>query len=92
MCSSVLNSTSQVLITNGNLELVDEGVEYVIRLDKKYLDGFVSTHVHSVYTIAETDVHVEWVRGVLNNMERYVACLTSTLPLQDIDGRAQSLA
>jgi oligoribonuclease len=28
-----------VLITNGNLELVDAGIEYVIKTDKKYLDG-----------------------------------------------------
>lgn len=28
-----------VLITNGNLDLVDDGIEYVIRTDKKYLDG-----------------------------------------------------
>ncbi|KAJ8076871.1 Phosphatidylinositol 3,4,5-trisphosphate-dependent Rac exchanger 2 protein [Marasmius tenuissimus] len=28
-----------VLITNGNMELVDEGIEYVIRLDKQQLDG-----------------------------------------------------
>ncbi|KAF7982280.1 hypothetical protein HWV62_29537 [Athelia sp. TMB] len=28
-----------VLITNGDLELVDEGIEYVIRTEKKYLDG-----------------------------------------------------
>ncbi|KAH7876708.1 ribonuclease H-like domain-containing protein [Lentinula edodes] len=27
-----------VLITNGNLEIVDEGVEYVIRTDKEILD------------------------------------------------------
>ncbi|KDR75711.1 hypothetical protein GALMADRAFT_248363 [Galerina marginata CBS 339.88] len=28
-----------VLITNGNLELVDQGIEYVINTDQKYLDG-----------------------------------------------------
>ncbi|KAJ7188637.1 ribonuclease H-like protein [Mycena filopes] len=28
-----------VLITNGNLDLVDEGIEYIIRTDKKTLDG-----------------------------------------------------
>ncbi|KAJ7039068.1 ribonuclease H-like domain-containing protein [Mycena alexandri] len=28
-----------VLITNGNLELVDEGIEFIIRTDKKALDG-----------------------------------------------------
>lgn len=28
-----------VLITNGNLELVDEGLEFVIRMDKTVLDG-----------------------------------------------------
>ena len=28
----------QVLITNGNLELVDDGVEYIIHTDKQILD------------------------------------------------------
>ncbi|PPQ75072.1 hypothetical protein CVT26_011815 [Gymnopilus dilepis] len=28
-----------VLITNGNLDLVDEGVEYIIHVDKEHLDG-----------------------------------------------------
>ncbi|KAK7045627.1 Phosphatidylinositol 3,4,5-trisphosphate-dependent Rac exchanger 2 protein [Paramarasmius palmivorus] len=27
-----------VLITNGNLELVDEGIEYIVRVDKRQLD------------------------------------------------------
>jgi hypothetical protein len=31
----------KVLITNGNLELVDPGIEYVIRTDKEVLDGLV---------------------------------------------------
>jgi oligoribonuclease len=31
----------KVLITNGNLEIVDSGIEYVIRTDKKLLDGLV---------------------------------------------------
>ena len=30
-----------MLITNGNLEIVDPGIEYVIRTDKKLLDGLV---------------------------------------------------
>ena len=30
---------SQVLITDGNLELVDGGVEYIIHVDKNKLDG-----------------------------------------------------
>ncbi|KAF8806529.1 ribonuclease H-like protein [Phlegmacium glaucopus] len=31
-----------VLITNGNLEIVDPGIEYVIRVDKEVLDGMDS--------------------------------------------------
>jgi len=31
-----------VLITNGNLELVDAGIEYIIKTDKKHLDGLGS--------------------------------------------------
>ncbi|KAL0581345.1 Phosphatidylinositol 3,4,5-trisphosphate-dependent Rac exchanger 2 protein [Marasmius crinis-equi] len=29
----------QVLITNGDLQLVDDGIEYVVRVDKRDLDG-----------------------------------------------------
>ena len=29
-----------MLITNGNLELVDDGIEFVIRVDKASLDGW----------------------------------------------------
>lgn len=32
---------SQVVITNGNLESVDEGLSYIIRTDKELLDGYV---------------------------------------------------
>ncbi|KIY68092.1 ribonuclease H-like protein [Cylindrobasidium torrendii FP15055 ss-10] len=43
-----------VLITNGNLELVDEGIRYVIKTEKKYLDGMdkwcVKTHGESGLT------------------------------------------
>ncbi|KAF8911469.1 ribonuclease H-like domain-containing protein [Gymnopilus junonius] len=28
-----------ILITNGNLDLVDEGIEYIIHVDKEHLDG-----------------------------------------------------
>lgn len=31
----------QVLITNGNLDLVDEGIEFVVRADKAVLDKWV---------------------------------------------------
>jgi oligoribonuclease len=33
---------TQVLITNGNLEIVDEGLEFIIRTDKSVLDKFDS--------------------------------------------------
>jgi hypothetical protein len=33
-----------VLITNGDLELVDAGLEFVIKTDKAVLDGCVSLH------------------------------------------------
>lgn len=35
-------SVFQVLITNGNLDLVDDGLEYAIKTEKKVLDGYVS--------------------------------------------------
>jgi Exonuclease len=35
-----LNACSyQVIITNGNLDLVDDGIQFVIRTDKEVLDG-----------------------------------------------------
>ena len=52
---------AQVLITNGNLDLVDDGIEYVIRTDKKYLDGSVTLYesesLDSLKTICRMD---EW--------------------------------
>jgi len=30
---------NQALITNGNLETVDEGLEFIVRTDKAVLDG-----------------------------------------------------
>jgi len=35
-----LTSCSQVLITNGNLDVVDDGLEFVIRTEKPVLDKF----------------------------------------------------
>jgi len=32
---------SQVLLTNGNLELIDEGIEFVVNVDKESLDRYV---------------------------------------------------
>ncbi|KAG6902371.1 hypothetical protein C0995_000933 [Termitomyces sp. Mi166 len=33
----------KVIITNGNLRPMDEGIEFVIRTDKSVLDSYVST-------------------------------------------------
>jgi oligoribonuclease len=37
---SYLPSYPQILITNGNLEIVDDGLEFVIRTEKSVLDKF----------------------------------------------------
>jgi oligoribonuclease len=34
---------AKVIITNGRLELVDDGVEFVIKTDKAVLDGYASS-------------------------------------------------
>lgn len=41
ICTSCFDGHGKVLITNGNLKLVDPGIEYVIRTDKEVLDGLV---------------------------------------------------
>ena len=40
-----------VLITNGNLDTVDEGINYVIRTDKAVLDSFVSSPGTHYFTV-----------------------------------------
>ena len=37
---------TKVLITNGDLEIVDPGIEYVIQTDKEVLDGLVFNLFH----------------------------------------------
>ena len=39
----------QVLITNGNLEQVDDGIEFVIKTDKTVLDGYAYLNFRTIY-------------------------------------------
>ena len=34
-----VSRVGQVLITDGNLEVVDEGIEYIVHAEKSLLDG-----------------------------------------------------
>ena len=38
------SSSLKVLITNGNLETVDEGISYIVKTDKEVLDKYVLPH------------------------------------------------
>ena len=50
----LLTSSPQVLITNGNLEIVDDGLEFVIRTEKSVLDKFsIFLHVQNIVQYAK---------------------------------------
>ncbi|KIM40274.1 hypothetical protein M413DRAFT_446448 [Hebeloma cylindrosporum] len=68
-----------VLITNGNLDLVDTGIEYIIKTDKKYLDGMddwcTNQHGKSGLTKAclESPYTLEFVsKTVLDYIKKWV--------------------
>ncbi|KAH7910993.1 ribonuclease H-like domain-containing protein [Hygrophoropsis aurantiaca] len=50
-----------VVITNGNLEPVDEGIEYVIRTDKAILDSPASPHTKDYVSRAVLEYIQKWV-------------------------------
>ncbi|KAJ7647650.1 ribonuclease H-like domain-containing protein [Roridomyces roridus] len=68
-----------VLITNGNLELVDEGLQFVIRTDKAHLDGMdewcTNQHGQSGLTKAcleSPHTHDEVSKAVLAYIKKWV--------------------
>ncbi|KAF7351167.1 Exonuclease domain-containing protein [Mycena sanguinolenta] len=68
-----------VIITNGNLDLVDEGIEYIIRTDKAILDGMdewcTKQHGQSGLTQACLDSphsHEEVSKAVLDYIKKWV--------------------
>ncbi|KAJ7502936.1 oligoribonuclease [Mycena galericulata] len=68
-----------VLITNGNLDLVDEGIEFIIRTDKASLDGMdewcTKQHGQSGLTQAcldSTHSHEEVAKAVLDYIKKWV--------------------
>ncbi|KAJ7125076.1 ribonuclease H-like domain-containing protein [Mycena epipterygia] len=68
-----------VLITNGNLELVDEGIEFVIRTDKASLDRMdewcTTQHGQSGLTqacLSSTHSHEEVSKAVLDYIKKWV--------------------
>ena len=56
-----------MLITNGDLELVDDGINYVIRTEKEVLDGCVF-HVPVAYR--PSSPRPVWANGARKLMER----------------------
>jgi len=67
----------KVLITNGNLEIVDSGVEYVIRTDKKFLNGLVSNspNVLPTRTSKERGIRMDsWCTEQHGRVRLAVAC------------------
>ncbi|KJA28929.1 hypothetical protein HYPSUDRAFT_33388 [Hypholoma sublateritium FD-334 SS-4] len=68
-----------VLITNGNLDIMDDGIEYVIKTEKKYLDGMddwcTEQHGRSGLTKAclESPHSIEFVtQEVLSYIKRWI--------------------
>ncbi|KAJ6589809.1 ribonuclease H-like domain-containing protein [Mycena vulgaris] len=68
-----------VLITNGNLDLVDEGIEFIIRTEKASLDGMddwcTKQHGQSGLTqacLTSTHSHEEVSEAVLNYIKKWV--------------------
>ncbi|KAJ9092685.1 hypothetical protein QFC21_006752 [Naganishia friedmannii] len=55
-----------VIITNGNLEPVDEGIEYVIKTDKAVLDKYVDS-VSRWHTVMLKSI-TEWENGAPSSM------------------------
>lgn len=53
-----------VLVTNGNLEMVDEGVEFVIKTEKEILDGMNAWCVDQHGRVSEMDLYFD--RRALN--------------------------
>ncbi|KAK1230478.1 Phosphatidylinositol 3,4,5-trisphosphate-dependent Rac exchanger 2 protein [Marasmius sp. AFHP31] len=58
-----------VLITNGNMELVDEGIEYVIKLDKQQLDGMGEwcTKQHGESGLTKACLSSPFTKGYVQN-------------------------
>ncbi|KZP04467.1 ribonuclease H-like protein [Athelia psychrophila] len=68
-----------VIITNGDLEMVDEGIEYVIRTEKQYLDGMDEwcTNQHRSSGLTEACLNSphskEFVtKSVLNYIQKWI--------------------
>lgn len=76
----------QVLITNGNLELVDEGIQYVIKTEKEVLDGYAACAFR--YRCLTRSNEPAWINGVQINMARYsldhlISISSLTLPTRN---------
>lgn len=69
-CYTSLRS-QQVLITNGNLDIVDDGIKYVIRTDESILDKLV-TRFPLIITLPDI-ANTGWINGAPSNMLRF-AC------------------
>ena len=60
-----------MLITNGNLDIVDSGIEYVIRTDKKLLNGLVFNSPNVLLT-SNLKGSLEWIVGAQSSMAKFV--------------------
>ncbi|KAG5639480.1 hypothetical protein H0H81_001602 [Sphagnurus paluster] len=68
-----------VLITNGNLEIVDEGIQFVIRTDKAVLDGMGAwcTKQHAQVSSFLKTGGSDFIHNVRTQSGLTRACLTS---------------
>lgn len=78
---------AKVLITNGNLDIVDSGIEYVIRTDSKRLNGLVF-NAHYVNVLPTSKGRLEWTLGAQSSTAEFVwlshapTCLLTFLPVR----------
>lgn len=72
-----VSRVGQVLITDGNLEVVDEGVEYIVHAEKSVLDGS-ALDLHLRFA-SRSDRTTGWTSGARTSMGRCVNKLLSML-------------
>jgi oligoribonuclease (3'-5' exoribonuclease) len=67
---------SQIIITDGNLKKIDEGIEYIIQTEKTHLDTRVFLSFHDTHILYQCDL--VWTNGVPINTAKYASFQVSS--------------